>query len=73
VRVDHDIADPARGEKVRRCAICGAPETTGNKLIVGLWAYIRLTFDLALCERCIREHAPRLDPDPMQVTLEELG
>lgn len=54
-----DIGDPANGEKVKRCAVCGMPE--GSELR-GLWngLHVRLT----VCERCVFRYNP---PDPLDV------
>lgn len=60
-----DLRDPAHGERVPRCAICGMPERPGNKLYPGLWGYIRTNIPLTLCERDVRDRLPVLDPDPL--------
>ena len=48
-----DDRDPALGEKVARCVVCGIPDRKGNRLYPGLWGYIHRNIDLTLCERCI--------------------
>lgn len=68
--------NPKSGPRLPRpkgpfCVACGDGETTGNRVIVGLWGYIRVNFDLALCERCIRDRLPRYDPDPL--TLDDVA
>ena len=60
-----DLRDPARGEAVPRCRICGYPESAGHRLYPGLWSYIRLNLELTLCGKCIEENLPNrraLDP-----------
>lgn len=70
---DTDLADPAKGEKVPRCRICGRPEQRGNKLLPGLWGYIRFNVDLILCESCVRALIPddRTLADPL--TLDDVA
>ena len=68
--------NPRHGARLPRpkgpfCAICQDTERVGNKIIVGLWAYVRFHMDLPLCERCIRDHAPRMNADPL--TLEDVA
>ena len=68
--------NPRSGARLPRpsgpyCVDCKEFESPGNRVIVGLWGVIRLNFDLALCERCIRDRMPRLDPDPL--TLEDVA
>ena len=69
---EHDemgLADPARGEKVLRCAECGLPDLAGNRVITGTWTYRSVTFAFELCEREIRRRFP-MDPrdgDPLGV------
>jgi hypothetical protein len=73
VAADFGVGDPANGERVVRCAICGLPETPGNKLLPGLWGYIRFNLDLVLCERCVVRHR-RFDPrDADPLTLEDVA
>ena len=69
--MDDDLADPANGEDVPRCAVCGVPGTKGNKIIPGRWGYIRWNMDLRLCERCVRGHMERERADPL--TLDDTG
>lgn len=69
-------ANPRHGARLPRpkgpfCVDCKDPETAGNKVIIGLWGYIRLNLELPLCERCIRDRYPRMDPDPL--TLEDVA
>jgi ribosomal protein S14 len=59
--------DPARGEKVPRCARCGMPERPAYKLYPGLWGYIRFNLDLTLCGQCIEELADKRGLDPIQL------
>lgn len=66
-----EIADPAHGAKVPRCKVCGLPGSPGNRLIPGLWAYIHFSMQMALCERCVNEMRPAINPDPL--TLEEVA
>lgn len=63
------VVDPAHGERVPRCRVCGVPETKGNKLIPGMWGYLRFNMPLDLCERCVLYIAPidRMEADPMQL------
>lgn len=70
--------NPRSGPRLPRpsgpfCAICQDHEKPGNRVIPGLWAYLRFSMDLAVCERCIRDHMPRYDPDPRQVTLDDVA
>ena len=60
-----ELADPARGEKVPRCRSCGLPDQPGNKLIPGMWGYVRFNMPLELCERCVMAFRPRPDVDPL--------
>lgn len=65
-----DVVDPARGEKVERCRVCGMPATEKNPLYPGLFVYIRLARPLNLCKRCIEDPKYQWDPrdaDPMQL------
>lgn len=55
------------------CAICHDQERGGNKVIPGWWGYLRFGMELAVCERCIRDHMPQMDPDPRQVTLDDVA
>lgn len=64
-----DDRDPALGEKVARCAICGIPDRKGNRLSPGLWGYIRRNVALTLCERCIL----RAESQIVRQELEDLG
>jgi hypothetical protein len=63
-----DLEDPAKGEKVPRCRSCGLPDQQGNRLLPGLWAYIKFTVQYELCERCVRAAIPdRQALDPIQL------
>jgi hypothetical protein len=66
-----DFGDPAHGDRVPRCAICGVPESSGNRLIPGWWGYLRFGMELTLCEREVLRYLPREMTDPIQ--LEETG
>lgn len=68
VTIDPTLGDPAKGERVPRCKVCGMPERPGNKLIPGMWAYLRFHMDLVLCEHCVMESAPGpMLADPLQL------
>lgn len=62
-------ADPANGEKVPRCAICGMPEVKGSRIIPGMWGYLRFNMPLNVCERCVIRFAPvdHRSSDPLTV------
>ena len=67
-----DIADPAQGAKVPRCRACGLPDQPGNKLLPGLWVYLRFSVSFELCERCVRAAVPdRMALDPL--TLDDVA
>lgn len=63
-----DIADPANGEKVRRCWSCGTPSTSEKILMFGLTMYGKSVGQWALCERCWLLRNPRdpRDGDPLR-------
>lgn len=61
-----DLRDPAHGEKVPRCAVCGMPNTAS---IVGPWSGDGVIYRIRVCDRCIAREArpgPR-DADPLHV------
>lgn len=61
-----DLRDPAKGEKVPRCAVCGIP---ASPVIVGVWSGDGKTYRIRVCDRCIaRESRPGPeDADPLTV------
>lgn len=67
------LADPAKGAKVPRCAICGLPNQSKNPLLPGFWRYAsREGIDLAICEL---DYLARL-PDAkarLPITLDEVA
>ena len=58
-----DLRDPAHGEKVPRCAICGMPN---GQSIVGRWSGDDKVYRVLVCHRCIARES-KLDPDPRYV------
>lgn len=68
--------NPRSGARLPRpkgpfCIDCKDPETTGNRVIIGLWGYIHFHMEVPICERCIRDRAPRVNSDPL--TLDEVA
>lgn len=61
-----DIRDPANGEKVPRCKVCGLPGSDGNQLLDGIWRTPDKARRLRLCERCIGPDVP-VTADPFQL------
>lgn len=61
-----DLRDPAHGEHVERCAICGLPEGR-YRLYPGLFVYLRFSMPLIVCGKCVEEHALRQRIDPLQL------
>lgn len=59
-----DIRDPAMGEKVPRCAICGMPSPN---TLVGTWDGDGRAYRVRVCERCIG-HDVQPNPDPLTVS-----
>lgn len=51
--------DPALGEKVSRCAVCGIP---AKDYIVGEWTGDGLTYQVRLCAHCVKGRQPNGDP-----------
>jgi hypothetical protein len=59
------LVDPAAGERVLRCRVCGMPALPDSALITGTWSVGTYRMTLTLCEREI----PALDPraaDPLE-------
>lgn len=68
--IGEHLVDPAHGERVPRCAICGMPDRPGVPLLPGYWAYAaRKGIDLVICERDYLARLPRYDPN--QLSLED--
>ena len=58
-----DLRDPANGEKVPRCAVCGVPET---RSIVGPWTGDGRVYRVRVCAHCLgADKQP--NPDPLNV------
>lgn len=58
-----DLRDPAKGEPVARCAVCGMPN---ERSIVGPWDGDGKTYRIRVCDRCIARES-KLNPDPLHV------
>lgn len=56
----HDAGDPANGERVPRCAVCGMPSGAEMR---GVWGGLRGR--LPICERDWFRYNP---PDPLDVS-----
>lgn len=62
-----DLHDPANGEKVTRCAVCGKPTPT---FIIGKWSGDGRVYRAYICDWCItNETRPKgpMDSDSLRV------
>lgn len=58
-----DLRDPANGEKVHRCAVCGVPAESS---IVGRWDGDGRIYRVRVCGHCLgADKQP--NPDPLNV------
>jgi hypothetical protein len=58
--------DPALGERVPRCAVCGMPTT---EFVIGRWTGDAQLYRVRVCDHCIgRDRQP--NPDPLTISMD---